>query len=79
MPGLHLGEGGNSLPLGLGSHRFFNRLLYYSYDDFGRLVETIVGSVTRVLVIKIQRFSESESLEGARSDVMLNSQICNGP
>ncbi len=41
------------------------------------LVEYRIGSLTRVLVVQIQRFSES--LEGARSDDMLKSQIWNGP
>ncbi len=39
--------------------------------------DQLIGSVTRVLMVQIQRFSES--LEGARSDGMLKSQIWNWP
>ena len=38
---------------------------------------TRVGSVAKVMMVQIQRFSES--LEGALSDGMLKSQIWNGP
>ncbi len=70
---MHLGGGRGGIPPGSGSSLIY--ILYY-YDDFERLADTkqipsgdqaetrVVGSVTRVLVIKIE-------------SLMLNSQNWN--